>query len=177
MSKKYNIDAFTSYSTELVSATWSEPHQAWKLLLRTPSGPVEEFAHFVINGHGVLNRPREAMFGGEEEFTANGGVIMHTARFDRTIPLEGRTVAVIGNGSSGGLPTFRRRGFVAHRLLFGRYSNDRNYRTESGQTVGFSEVEDRRFGGAASWYRIHADLSRNKWITNQLGTVRFSELP
>jgi cation diffusion facilitator CzcD-associated flavoprotein CzcO len=52
----------------------------------------------VLTGHGVLNRPKIPTFLDEELFK---GTIMHTARFDRKVPLEGRTVAVIGNGSSG----------------------------------------------------------------------------
>ena len=49
-------------------------------------------------GHGVLNRAKIPTFEGEELYK---GTIMHTSKFDRTVPLEGKRVAVIGNGSSG----------------------------------------------------------------------------
>ena len=98
MSKKYNVDAFTSYSTAVDAMTWDESQQTWRIDLVTPSGPRTDHAHFVINGHGVLNRPKVALFGGEENFQ---GKIMHTAEFDRGVEIEGKRVAVIGNGSSG----------------------------------------------------------------------------
>ncbi|KAI9024530.1 hypothetical protein DFJ74DRAFT_665466 [Hyaloraphidium curvatum] len=102
MIKKYNVDAFTHYSTEVVSATWSDDRQAWRLEVRGPDGAVRtEWTHFLINSHGVLNRPKIPTWPGEEEFVAAGGKVMHTARFDRSVPLEGKRVAVIGNGSSG----------------------------------------------------------------------------
>lgn len=45
-----------------------------------------------------FSQVKEFKFPGEELFR---GPVMHTARFDRSVPLEGKTVAVIGNGSSG----------------------------------------------------------------------------
>jgi len=98
MIKKYNVGAFVTYGAEVVSATWSEARAAWRLEIKTEDGVKEEWTHVIINGHGILNRPKIPTFEGEEEFK---GVIMHTARFDRSVPLEGKRVAVIGNGSSG----------------------------------------------------------------------------
>ncbi|KAI9012272.1 hypothetical protein DFJ74DRAFT_683180 [Hyaloraphidium curvatum] len=98
MIEKYNVDAFTTYGAEVVSATWSEARAAWRLEVRTADGVQEDWAHVVLNGHGILNRPKIPTFEGEGSFK---GVVMHTARFDRSVPLEGKRVAVIGNGSSG----------------------------------------------------------------------------
>lgn len=98
MSHKYNVSQFAHFSTTVTSATWSDIRQAWKLTILQNGVEKEEWTHVLINGHGVLNRPKVPEFEGEKEYK---GVVMHTARFDREVPLEGKKVAVIGNGSSG----------------------------------------------------------------------------
>jgi hypothetical protein len=98
MIQKYNVEAFASYSTEVKAMTWDESRQAWKIDVQTPQGMKTDYAHVVINGHGVLNRAKVPMFPDEEKYK---GVVMHTSRFDRSVPLAGKKVAVIGNGSSG----------------------------------------------------------------------------
>lgn len=69
MIAKYNVDSFTTYNAEVQSMTWSEDRQAWKLEIKLGDGSVvEEWTNWVINGHGVLNRPKIPKFEGEENF-------------------------------------------------------------------------------------------------------------
>lgn len=98
MAKKYNVDAFATYNATIEAFTWSEERQAWRVDVKTPEGMKTDWAHVIINGHGVLDRPNIPIFPGEEKFK---GKVLHTARYDRSVPLEGKKVAVIGNGSSG----------------------------------------------------------------------------
>ncbi|KAI9034677.1 hypothetical protein DFJ74DRAFT_650175 [Hyaloraphidium curvatum] len=98
MMEKYNVGSFTTYNAEVLSMTWVEERAAWKLEVKTADGIVEDWTHVIVNGHGILNRPKIPKFEGEENYK---GKILHTARFDRSVPLEGKKVAVIGNGSSG----------------------------------------------------------------------------
>ena len=46
---------------------------------------------------GVLHHPNVPEFGGIEEF---GGAVFHSARWDHSVPLEGKKIAVIGTGST-----------------------------------------------------------------------------
>ncbi|MEU7145901.1 NAD(P)/FAD-dependent oxidoreductase [Nocardia sp. NPDC046473] len=55
-------------------------------------------ADFVIAATGVLHHPAWPDIAGLDEFT---GDILHTARWDDTIPTAGRRIAVIGTGSTG----------------------------------------------------------------------------
>jgi cation diffusion facilitator CzcD-associated flavoprotein CzcO len=51
IAKKYNVDSFASYGTEIMGMSWSEERQAWRLELKMKSGEVkEEWTHVVING-------------------------------------------------------------------------------------------------------------------------------
>ncbi|KAI9028381.1 hypothetical protein DFJ74DRAFT_658763 [Hyaloraphidium curvatum] len=95
---KYNLDAFTTYNAEVIGLTWSEERQAWRVDVRTPEGVKTDWSHVVVNASGFLNNVKDFKFPGEELFK---GPVMHTARFNRNVQLEGKVVAVIGNGSSG----------------------------------------------------------------------------
>lgn len=99
IAKKYNLDAFTTYNAEVEALTWSEERQAWKIDLQTPEGPKSDWTHVVINSAGFINNVKDFKFEGEDLFK---GKCMHTARFDRSVDVKGKKVAVIGNGSSGG---------------------------------------------------------------------------
>lgn len=53
---------------------------------------------FLVSGVGQLNEPSYPKMEGMDSFQ---GKIMHTARWDWSYPLEGKRIAVIGNGATG----------------------------------------------------------------------------
>ncbi|KAK8048625.1 flavin-binding protein monooxygenase [Apiospora phragmitis] len=97
-------------------AWWDEAKGLWDLsILNLATG--EEFrdeANFIIDGSGVLNNWKWPDIEGLQTF---GGQLIHTASWPENFDHAGKTVAVIGNGSSGvqlvptiqpGMPTTRR---------------------------------------------------------------------
>jgi cation diffusion facilitator CzcD-associated flavoprotein CzcO len=52
----------------------------------------------LINASGVLNKWKWPAIEGLHSF---GGKVLHSANYDHGVPLEDKTVAVIGSGSSG----------------------------------------------------------------------------
>ncbi len=82
-----------AFDTEVESATWDEEREHWRL--ETSSGPFT--AQFIISGHGPLVTPKWPDLPGLDTF---GGVKFHSARWNHSVSLEGKRVAVIGTGAS-----------------------------------------------------------------------------
>ena len=87
------------FSTEVVSATWSETDVLWHVVVRRPDGTEEELTtNAVISAVGQLNRPNyPSTIPGFGSFR---GPTFHSARWDHSVDLRGKRVAVIGTGAS-----------------------------------------------------------------------------
>lgn len=85
------------FDTEVVEMCFDEGTEQWRVLVDGPDGRREIIARYVINATGALERPRLPEIPGIDTF---GGDILHTARWDDSIRLEGRKVACIGTGAS-----------------------------------------------------------------------------
>ena len=57
-------------------------------------------APFLIVGVGPLSTPHFPDIPGLDLFKAAGGTVMHTAKWDSTVPLEGMRVGVVGTGAT-----------------------------------------------------------------------------
>jgi cation diffusion facilitator CzcD-associated flavoprotein CzcO len=76
------------------SARWNEACHVWEL--RLDDGSVDE-VNALISGVGFLNVPRFPSWPGLDTFR---GPAFHTARWEHQHDLRGKTVAVVGTGSS-----------------------------------------------------------------------------
>jgi 4-hydroxyacetophenone monooxygenase len=86
------------FRTEVLSATWSEEDLTWSVRVRTPDGREETLStNVLISAVGQLNRPNFPDIPGRDTFE---GVSFHSARWDHSVPLAGKRVAVIGTGAS-----------------------------------------------------------------------------
>ncbi|HET6771755.1 MAG TPA: NAD(P)/FAD-dependent oxidoreductase [Acidimicrobiales bacterium] len=83
--------------TEVLSATWSDETSTWTVVVRTPDGEEELEAHAVVSAVGQLNRPHYPEIPGVGSFA---GPAFHSARWDASVDLAGKRVAVIGTGAS-----------------------------------------------------------------------------
>jgi 4-hydroxyacetophenone monooxygenase len=84
--------------TELLSATWSDEARTWRVVVRTAGGGEETLeAHAVVSAVGQLNRPNYPDIPGVGTFA---GPAFHSARWDASVELAGKRVAVIGTGAS-----------------------------------------------------------------------------
>ncbi len=93
VAEKYRVNELIEFGAEVVQADFREGR--WQLLLgdgRTDTADV------VIAATGVLHVPRYPEIPGIGEFE---GALFHTARWDHSVPLEGRRVGVVGMGSTG----------------------------------------------------------------------------
>ncbi len=86
------------FGTEVVSATWSEEDREWAVVVRAADGTEETLrSHAVVSAVGQLNRPSYPDIQGRDSFA---GPAFHTGRWDPSVDLRGKRVAVIGTGAS-----------------------------------------------------------------------------
>jgi 4-hydroxyacetophenone monooxygenase len=102
---KYRIGEHVRWSTEVRSATWQEDSATWAVVVQAvdaagdPVGEPETLtARAVITAVGQLNRPSIPDIPGRDDFA---GPNFHTARWDHSVDLTGKRVAMIGAGATG----------------------------------------------------------------------------
>jgi cation diffusion facilitator CzcD-associated flavoprotein CzcO len=100
------------FGTEVVSARF----QDGRWVLRTDGG-AESTVDFLIAATGVLHHPRVPALAGLDDF---GGPVFHSARWDHSVQLRGRRIAVIGNGSTGIQLVCGLAGVASRLMLFQR---------------------------------------------------------
>ncbi|MGB2950382.1 MAG: NAD(P)/FAD-dependent oxidoreductase, partial [Rhodococcus sp. (in: high G+C Gram-positive bacteria)] len=94
ISNKRGVTQKIHFGQKLVSGYWSESESRWHL--RTESGR-EYVAQYVVSGVGALHIPNFPNIPGIDEFA---GQAFHSAKWDHTVDLQGKRVAVIGTGAS-----------------------------------------------------------------------------
>jgi 4-hydroxyacetophenone monooxygenase len=86
------------FGTEVLEARFDPDEQQWSVRTRGPDGDeVTERFEMVVSAVGQLNRPKFPDIPGQSDFA---GPSFHSARWDHSVDLAGRRVAVIGTGAS-----------------------------------------------------------------------------
>ncbi|KAF8888357.1 hypothetical protein BD779DRAFT_1440214 [Infundibulicybe gibba] len=99
LSAKYAIEPHIAYNHLVHSATWDAAEQLYHIVvedLKTGT-KTSTSAHILISAIGILEVPRVADIPGAKDFA---GDVFHSARWNKSVELHGRKVAVIGNGAS-----------------------------------------------------------------------------
>ena len=91
---KYGLRPHLRLRTEIRSARWEDDTQRW--CLTTADGRQHRF-NVVVSAVGLFTRPLFPDLVEEEPFT---GTVMHSSRWDHSVPVEGARVAVLGTGST-----------------------------------------------------------------------------
>ena len=91
---KYGLRPHLRLRTEIRAARWQEGAQRW--CLTTAEGERHHF-DVLVSAVGLFTRPLLPDLAQEEPFT---GTVMRSARWDHSIPLAGKRIAVLGTGST-----------------------------------------------------------------------------
>jgi 4-hydroxyacetophenone monooxygenase len=95
---KYGLRQRIRFGTEVVAASFDESVALWRVTVRDAEDCAETIsANAVIGAVGQLNRPSIPPIEGIEIFR---GPLFHTARWDGSVDLRGKRVAIIGTGAS-----------------------------------------------------------------------------
>ncbi|KAF2215506.1 hypothetical protein CERZMDRAFT_35835 [Cercospora zeae-maydis SCOH1-5] len=103
VAQEYQLYPHFRFNTSVEGATWDDEQKKWIVSVKTAPGSKEaEFnpaydikADFVVSGVGQLNQPKWPEIPGIDEWD---GKKMHSARWDWSYNLEGKKIAMIGNG-------------------------------------------------------------------------------
>ncbi|HEY8547003.1 MAG TPA: NAD(P)/FAD-dependent oxidoreductase [Acidimicrobiales bacterium] len=90
----FDLRRHVRFGVEVVAARWSDTERRWTVELDTGETLT---ADAVVSAVGQLNRPLLPDIPGRDGFA---GPAFHTARWDPTVDLRGKRVAVIGTGAS-----------------------------------------------------------------------------
>jgi cation diffusion facilitator CzcD-associated flavoprotein CzcO len=90
---KYDLKKQIEFNSEIAACRFMDGR--WRI---TTADGREDVADVVIAATGVLHHPNVPDMPGLKDFA---GPVFHSARWDHTVPLEGKRVGVIGNGSTG----------------------------------------------------------------------------
>ncbi len=94
LAERHGLTHHMRFDAQLEEARFDEASGLWNL--RTADGQRLK-ARFFVCSTGPLNQPRWPDIPGLERFK---GTRLHSARWDASVPLDGRRVAVIGTGST-----------------------------------------------------------------------------
>ena len=96
--EEYGIRENIRFDTEVIEAAFDEEARTWRLRVKGAGGAEDTVeAEAVISAVGQLNRPNVPEIPGRESFA---GPAFHSARWDHSVDLTGKRVAVIGTGAS-----------------------------------------------------------------------------
>ena len=98
----YGLRKHILFDTSVTSATWEDSTSSYTI--QTTKGELS--ASFLVACTGQLNIPKvphyiRAYLDAQAPGKQGRPIIIHSAEYDRSINLEGKTVAIIGNGSTG----------------------------------------------------------------------------
>ena len=96
--REYGVRDHVQFNTEVELIEWDDERSLWKLHVRRADGSRETVeANAVISAVGQLNRPKMPQIPGMDSFA---GPAFHSARWDHSVDLKGKRVAVVGTGAS-----------------------------------------------------------------------------
>ena len=94
---EHELKANIRFNTEVKEMHYCGDTAQWTLNIDSESGSEQVFANAVIVAVGQLNRPKMPDIEGQERFR---GPSFHSARWNQSVDLAGKRVAIIGTGAS-----------------------------------------------------------------------------
>ncbi|NKJ94737.1 SidA/IucD/PvdA family monooxygenase [Rhizobium leguminosarum bv. viciae] len=98
VAREFGVEESIRYGTECLVTRYDEESKTWKSRVRYPDGSEETIeTNIVISAVGGFTTPKWPNIPGLHDFD---GPVVHTSKWDPSVELDGKRVAVIGNGAS-----------------------------------------------------------------------------
>jgi 4-hydroxyacetophenone monooxygenase len=98
VAEQFNLPDITRFNTAVRRATYHADQQQWEIETMRADGEVDTcFANILLSAVGILNLPKTPAISGIGSFE---GECFHTAEWPEGLALEGKRVAVVGNGAT-----------------------------------------------------------------------------
>jgi 4-hydroxyacetophenone monooxygenase len=152
---RYGLGKYTEFETRVLGCEWEETKRRWRVSVQKRGEAVRVVeADAVMLAHGIVNRPSIPKLPGLEKFR---GPVMHTTRWDPSVPLAGKRVAQIGTGASGAQLAVAIAPEVEHLVVFQRSRHWLLNNPSAGQPVPEGvKWALRNIPKYAEWYRFRA---------------------
>ncbi|KEF56419.1 uncharacterized protein A1O9_08000 [Exophiala aquamarina CBS 119918] len=100
VAQKYDVEKYMKFSSRVKEARWVAREAQWVVTIEdvATGQVVQDRSDALITAYGALNSWDWPQIPGLAKFK---GSLMHSAKWDESFDLDGKTVAVIGAGSSG----------------------------------------------------------------------------
>lgn len=99
VANKHGVVKNFKFNREVVAGVWNDSSATWKLSLKQPDGRIEYMtANAVISAGGLFATVNLPDIPGIHDYE---GTMFHTTEWDHSFDYKGKSIAVIGNGSSG----------------------------------------------------------------------------
>ncbi|KAL4808013.1 hypothetical protein BDV18DRAFT_167831 [Aspergillus unguis] len=97
--ERFDLKKFMRLNTKVVEVRWDDHEGIWNITLQNTvtKETWTDWAHAVVNGTGILNSWK---WPDVENLEAFQGPKMHSAAWDHSVDFTGKTVGVIGTGST-----------------------------------------------------------------------------
>ncbi|MFL6023298.1 MAG: flavin-containing monooxygenase [Marmoricola sp.] len=117
---KYDLRRHMEFGVLAEGARWDEDEQHWVLTTKgvaKGSRRRTRTAKYLMTATGFLSQPKLPDIDGVDQFA---GTVIHTAKWDDSVPLDGKRIAVIGTGATAVqlIPKIARR--ASHLTVFQR---------------------------------------------------------
>lgn len=145
----------TEFETRVLGCEWDEATRRWRVRVEREGAPARTVeADAVLLAHGIVNRPAIPKLPGLDSFR---GPVMHTARWDASVPLAGKRVAQLGTGASGTQLAVGIAPEAKHLVIFQRSRHWLLNNPSAGQPVPEAvKWAMRHIPKYAEWYRFRA---------------------
>ncbi|KAK5018033.1 hypothetical protein LTR16_000600 [Cryomyces antarcticus] len=104
IANKYHLYKYIRFNTSVSEARWDDVEKKWKTVVKVSGTKDAEYSpeytitsDYFVSAVGQLNVPNYPKIPGLETFK---GKTMHSARWDWSYNLDGKKIAVIGNGAT-----------------------------------------------------------------------------
>ncbi|KAJ3524735.1 hypothetical protein NM208_g11943 [Fusarium decemcellulare] len=97
--ERHGSKKYMKLNTKVIESRWDEEKGIWNLTLedQVTKGAWHDWCHVLVNGTGILNSWKWPDIDGLHDFK---GDILHSANWNDSVDFKGKSIAVIGNGSS-----------------------------------------------------------------------------
>ncbi|KAI7182438.1 hypothetical protein KC363_g8772 [Hortaea werneckii] len=94
---RYNLQRYIRLEHKVIGARWLEDEGQWEVEVEHQGKVFNDRCNILVNGSGLLNKWKWPDIKGLHDFQ---GQLLHSASWDSSVELKGKTVAVLGTGSS-----------------------------------------------------------------------------
>jgi 4-hydroxyacetophenone monooxygenase len=117
IAKKYRVYDKIRFRTEVTAGTFDATTGSWSLQIDSETGSYVDHRTVVISASGLFATPKLPNIPGVDHF---GGTVFHTTAWPGFEPVDGKRIAIVGNGSTGVQLMPALAGRAAHVSVFQR---------------------------------------------------------